>query len=302
MSGLALDPPNELKAGPLRGRRRRALLVLVLLLASVVAGSWWRLSSLPPREIAVLASGGLTFEVPILTYYTLPAAGVGSSVETTFSYSGTEPFMFHWSGSASDGSPVHFVFRPRLNSLFSFEPSDDGGFVFRENGRTGGGSGVPSDALVVTYTWEFDYTVRRMAAYDGFLAKQWVEIDYTPPLSLISCGCRLPYANVSVPGAADLLRTGVVDRVNYASGNWSYGRSLSDFALPVTPFHHHVATVSIDLGTAGSVSASLESSFRWGPGGEDHATMSGRGNVDMTIAWYWDARFGGLYPVLTPPY
>ena len=43
----------------------------------------------------------------------------------------------------------------------------------------------------------------------------------------------------------------------------------------------------------------MASSFRWGPAGEYRVTASGDGPVRYTITCYWDARFGGLYPVAT---
>ena len=261
-------------------------------------GAWFYLGSLPPRDLELLAAGRVVFDVPILTRYTLPALGPNASVETTIGISGTEPFYFHWRGTASDGSPVRFVLRPDPNATaLAFESLDEDSFVFHLNGRDTGGSPNPNEGSVWAHTWVMDYAARRMARYDGFLERTWIEVAFVPRV-LLECICPMPYANVTYPNESDLMPTGIVDQLTSA-GPWSYERALSDFALPAQSFDHNVAPISIDVGPAGTVSAILASAFRWGPGGEYRVTAAGDGPVRYTIRWYWDARFGGLYPAAT---
>lgn len=302
MSAIPFAPTPDARFRGIRLSKRRAALILVLVTVfAALAGSWLYLGSGPARQIATLASGQFTLEVPLITQYVLPAVISGAASETVVGLSGTEPFTFRWLSSASDGSAVQFVFRPRAQSPFSFEDAGEDAFVYREIGRTGFGNPNAGQAEAWVYTWRMDYVARRMAAYDGFFERTWIEILFSPPDSLVGGAFVLPYANVSVPGSADLLPTGVVDSLS-ASGNWTYERRLSDFGLPANPFRHRIAPISIAIGSGLVVSAILESSFLWGPAGEYTARTSGSGNVDVTITWYWDARFGGLFPVVSQPY
>jgi len=280
--------------------RRIALLLVLLIVVGALAGSWLYLDSMPVRAIEVLANGQLTIEVPIMTQFVLPAIVGQTSTWTNVSLSDMEPFTFHWSSVASDGSPVHIVLR-EIPNPYGFEAAGDDAFVYRELFVSSMGASVPESANVWTYTWQMDYVARRMAAHNGFFERTWVEILVRPPDSLIGGSYLLPHANVSVPGPDDLVLTGIVDSLT-ATGPWTYERKLPDFALPKSPFRHRVAPITFGIGAAGTVSASLESTFLWGPRGDYTATMSGSGNVGITITWYWDARFGSLYPVVGRPY
>jgi len=263
-----------------------------------IAGAWFYLGSLPPRDLGLLAAGRVVFDVPLLTRYTLPEMGPNASVETTIGISGTEPFYFHWIGTASDGSPVRFTLRPDPNSTsLGFDSVDEDSFVFYINGRETGSSPNPAEGSVWAFTWVMDYSARRAARYDGFIERTWIEIGFVPRI-LLECICPMPYANVSYPGDSDLTPTGIVDSLTSA-GPWSYERTLSDFVLPARSFDHETGPISIDAGPAGTVSAVLESTFRWGPAGEYRVTAAGDGPLRYTITWYWDARFGGLYPAAT---
>ncbi|HYV08528.1 MAG TPA: hypothetical protein VEL81_02995 [Thermoplasmata archaeon] len=278
-------------------RRRLAITFGAILLISL-AGAWFYLESLPPRDLGLLAAGRVFFDVPLLTRYTLPEMGPNASVETTVGISGTEPLYFRWIGTASDGSPLRFVIRPDPNSTsLGFDPVEEDSFVFHINGRTTGSSPNPAEGSVWALTWVMDYSARRIARYDGFFERTWIEIGFVPR-SLIECICSMPYANVTYPGDSDLMPTGIVDQLTSA-GPWSYERVLSDFVLPAQSFDHETGPISIDVGPAGTVSAIVASAFHWGPAGEYRVTAAGDGPVRYTITWYWDARFGGLYPAAT---
>ncbi len=270
------------------------MIIAVVVLVSLT-GAWFYLGSLPPRDLGLLAAGRVVFDVPLLTRYTLPTLGPNASVETTVGISGTEPFYFQWFGTASDGSPVRFVLRPDPNSTsLGFDSLDVDSFVFHINGRDTGSSPNPAEGSAWAHTWVMDYAARRMARYDGFIERTWIEVGFVPRV-LLECICPMPYANVTYPSASDLMPTGIVDRLASA-GTWSYERALADFALPAGSFDHAIGPISIDVGPAGTVSAILASTFRWGPAGEYRATAAGDGPVDVTITWYWDMRFGGLFP------
>ncbi|MCI4371269.1 MAG: hypothetical protein L3J78_01325 [Thermoplasmata archaeon] len=273
------------------------ILIAVVLAAFVV--SWFALSAQPPRVLEVLANGQFTVIVPLLTGYTFPSFGSSPTAFTWINITETEPFTFHWSGTARDGSAVRFVLRPN-SSAYSFESDQDNEFRFRVLGGLGSGFPGPDRGILQVYTWDVRYVARRMAVYSGFFQDSWVEVRFTPIVRLLD-NCYLPCSNVTLPQGAELLPAGEIESLNL-SGNWEVSRSLRDFALPSNPFRHASPAVSILAGSAGNVTAILESSFHWGPGGEDFLSIRGSGTVAVSVGWYWDGRFGALYPVLQQPY
>ena len=283
-----------------RSRRGRFLVVGFVALAVLggSAGSWVYFSGLPPRLLAILGAGTLLIEVPMMTLYTLPKLGVNGSVVSETGLNELDFVVVRWSGWA-EGLPVRVTLREQTNAspYYSFTEIDTGTWLYRvSRGSEGFGVELPSAEEVVSHFWNVQFTARAMARYEGFLEVRWIEILLLP-LTSGGAACHMPCANVSPPASDDLMATGVVDHVDLA-GMWQYARAIGEFELPDRSFRNILPDQVIDAGAEGPVTLHMETEFHWGAAPLHRIASAGEGPVSFSVTWYWDGRFGSLYPVV----
>lgn len=284
-----------------RGRKVLAALgaiILVLVGGYVVYGY---LNGLPPE---VVSSGGprqVYLDAALMTFYAPSIPGATDFNITLYVvFAAGQDFPFHWGNISGTALPVRFVLSPGGD----FTAAASNGFVFGDGGS--GPSSIAVDRPVppgaYVSLWSMVYSVQELSAWEGFTKTTWLEVDYSlTPVSLI-VGAYLPVANVTVPGATDLLPTGIVDNMNLSAQPgylWTLSRGLSNFTPPSSPFHHTLPPVTFDASSAGNFTATLTSSFQWAKGDDYRVTMSGSGTSHGSLTWYWDGRFGSLFPAFS---
>ena len=283
-----------------RWRKIFAVLGVLILVFVAVDVAYQYLDTLPPEVLASGAPRQAYLDVTLFAFYapSLPGA-LDLNVSTRVTFARGMQFDFAWQNVSGAGVPVRFVLAP--SSGFAAGTGNAFTFLGGGNGTTTIGTTRPGAAGAIETVWRMDYTVRRLTAWEGFTRSSWAEVDYSlTPVSL-QLG-YFPLGNVSAPSPADLLPTGVADRfdVSAAPGTlWYYNRSLGDFKVPSTPFVHRLPAVSLEGGSAGNLSATLASTFRWAAGDNYRVEASFSGRVNGTLTWYWDARFGSLYPMFS---
>lgn len=297
-AGSAAKPESTRTSKPKWSRWRKVFAVIGALILVFVAVdiAYQYLDSLPQEVIAAGSPQHSFLDVTLSTFYApvlLGAQNLNASAFVTFA-AGTS-FGFAWTNTTSSGLAVRFVLEPSPG----FAAASGGGFTYSmASGPSTIGVTLPGHAGGIETLWRMDYVVRRMSAWEGFARATWIEVDYSLSSVALQVG-NLPLGNVSVPTPADLLPTGVVDRIDVtlAPGTlWSYNRSLRDFSVPKAPFAHALPAVPLQGGSAGNLTATLVSSFRWAAGDDYQVRASFSGRVNGTLTWYWDVRFGSLYP------
>lgn len=272
-------------------------LILVFVGVYVVYGY---LDGLPPEVVSSGGTGQMYLDAALMTFYTPTVPGATNfNVSVTADFASGWQFPFTWANISGTALPVRFLLAPST----AFEANSTTGFIFTDGVTTATWIGVerpePPGALVSL--WSMEYSVRQMSVWEGFSKVSWMEVDYSlTPVSL-DIGAPLPVANVSVPSAAQILATGLTDSLNQSVAPgylWSLSRDLANFPPPPV-FHHALPAVTFDAGSAGSFTASLTSSFRWGKGDDYKVVLSGSGSMHGSLTWYWDARFGSLYTVFS---
>ena len=271
-------------------------LILVFVAADV---AYQYLDSLPPDVAATGPPGHAYLDVTLFTFYTPSFQGsVDLNASTMVTFAAGAHFQLAWENTTASGLPVRFVLAPSRG----FASGRDGAFTYRwATGTTSVGTVLPGHAGGIEGVWRMDYTVRRMSAWEGFTRASWVEVDYSLSPLTLEFG-NLPLGNVSAPGPAVLLPTGVAEPVdvNAAPGTFWFGNwSLGDFRTPSAAFVHTLPATLLGGGGAGSVTATLASTFEWAKGDNYQVEASFSGLVHGTLTWYWDARFGSLVPVFS---
>lgn len=287
---------------PKWSRARKVFAVLGALILVFVGGYvvYGYPNGLPPEVLSSGGRGQVFLDVALMTFYTPSVPGATDfNVTLTVVFATGMDFPFGWGNVSGTALPVRFVLTP--SPVFvSASPS---GFVFEEGGPGSIGIDRPVPPGAFVSLWSMAYTVQELSAWEGFSKTTWFEVDYAlTPVSL-DFGGYLPIANVTVPGASDLLPTGVVDNLNLTVQPgylWTLDRSFSDFTLPSSPFHRTLPPVTFDAGSAGNFTAALTSSFQWGKGDDYHVKMSGSGTMHGSLAWYWDRRFGSVFTIFSP--
>ncbi len=292
MSAPAPSPPPQKKPRS-RWLKVRVAIAAVLILAAFLVYLNGR-NQAPPRVLAVLSHGRAYLDVPVMTFYTSPDFGSpGFLTVTNYSLAALSRLSFAWSGVTGSSLPVRFV----LSSGGPFTADASGGFAFSPTsmGPGTGASDVRHGVQAAQVArWVMDYTAREMAVYDWLGEDHWIEVDYGLA-NPSNCLCNLPTANTSAPSPADLAPVGSPMNLSVDSGIlWSYQVSVDTVSLPVTVFHHGLPTISFPLGGLGNVSATLTSTFQWGPGSDYVMQVSGTGPVNVSLQVYVDTRFGSL--------
>lgn len=298
-AGSPGKPPH-----PKWSRGRKVFAVLGALILIFVGGYivYGYLNGLPPEVLSSGGRGQVFLDVALMTLYTPSVPGATDfNITLTVVFASGMRFPFSWGNVSGTALPVRFVLAPSqvfVNASLNSFVCDEGG---PGPGSIGVDRPVPPGALVSL--WSMSYTIQELSAWQGFSKTAWFEVDYSlTPVSLVF-GAYLPVANVTVPGAPDLIPTGVVDNMNLTVQPgylWTLDRGFSDFTLPSSPFLHTLPPVTFDAGGAGNFTAALTSSFRWGKGDDYNVKMSGSGTMHGSLAWYWDRRFGSVFTVFSP--
>ncbi len=248
----------------------------------------------PPRVLAVLSQGRAYLDVPVMTFYTPSDFGAPNLLTVTnYSFAASSRLSFAWFGVSGASLPVRFV----LTSSGPFLVDASGGFTFSPTTMglgTGATDYYPGAQAAQVAHWVMDYTVRELAVYDWLGEDRWIEVDYDLA-SPSGCLCNLPTANTSAPLPADLAPVGIPVNLTVDNGIlWSYEVSVDTAPLPVTVFHHALPSLRFSLGGLGNISATLTSTFQWGPGADYVMRMSGTGPANVSFQVYLDTRFGSL--------
>ena len=292
------SPPAKAKWS--RWRKLFAAIGVLILVVVTVDVAFVFLDGLPPEVLASSGPRETFIDAVLMTFY---APTIPGAVDVTASAFVALPSGFHttfaWTNVTGAGVPVRFVLSP--SGSFASGPANG----FEETGPALGattfGIDRPGRSGAWDEVWRMNYTVRELSAWEGFLKTTWIQVDYrlTPVAVLVG---DLPLGNVTVPGPADRMATGVTDPIDvdltpgYVE---SLQRSLTDFPAPSSPFHHAFPPLTFDAGAAGSLAATLVSSFQWAKGDDCRVTLSFSGQVNGTLAWSWDARFGSLLATFT---
>lgn len=277
------------------GRRTVAVAVAGLLMTGTL-GYWvYSTATAPPRE-QVLGEGHLVLEVPIMAVYSMAPPKEGITTVTRVQVPGTSLMHFAWGNATAGGLPVRFILAPQG----PFLQGSPNGFLYRPAGTNQSGSALSLGASgggqkLFSSLWEMDYRVRRMTLSQGYRSDAWIQLDYTlRQPSPFPVARDLPTGNVTLPALSDLIPAEAKVPVTVAGDAWQYQRSIADFTPPLGRFRHTLPPVVLDGGSAGTLHLQLTSEFSWGKGDTYAISLSGSGDLTMTLDWFWDSRFGAL--------
>ena len=321
-------PPASMPPAP--GSRRGwwlgALAVAAVLVVAAIAGyvlyaspPATPLADVPPHVLELLAAGSTWLDVPLMTFYTPPAPqnkGFDANLSWSVSSATAGPnstFALGWTNVTGPTDPVRFVLVPSRGA--------SGATAFREGGpntflamlagncsepgaRQGWGIGLGGTGISMVYVerWLMNYTVSRVEATVASVEERWIQVNY----SLVGWGAygdSLPAANTSLPGGANLLPVGSVTEENVSKGS-TVSRLIDVKATLVTagPFRNTLPPIALDAGTAGNLSVSLSSEFRWGPADGYWLgwTLTAQKDTTLRVQYSADTRLGSLFVQFLP--
>jgi len=257
------------------------------------------------RQSVVLAHGHSSLDVPLMTMYTapkIPNGQVDSWVNWTVASTRSGPsttYLFDWNLLSKPSQPVQFVLNVSAGTEDSgFRASDatPSGFAYLPQGTCSGtcilrsvtqGAGPAGVHALYYEIWRMNYTVRRITDTYESTQTTLLEVEFSIT-RWGGVGDSLPLANVTMPGAGNLLDVAVY---RAAASSWI---SLSARGVPSVPdfFRNKAATVTFDAGSEGSLVAELTSRYRWSS--VDDYVLSFKASQDTTIRYLFDLRFGSL--------
>lgn len=321
-------PPEPVKSSPDRpprpSRHRAILGVLVVAAVVVIAAAAWYvlnkastpgpLAEVPAHVTAYLSNGTAILDVPLMAFYTAPAAqsrGFATNASFTMFCAQGGPsanFTFRWGDADLGDLPVRFVLSHAFGdpSTYLIEPGPSNGFVVFPVGncpaptisaRTELGMVDVGEASVMREVWRMNYSVLQMASTVDQAQNAWIQVNYTLLPMANDFLDSMPAANVSRPAASDLSLPVFINIYNLSRGQTlgtlTEARSASH---GLAPFRHSLPPLTIDAGAAGNITAVLTSESEWGPAQDLwlgwSTTAAGAGT--LTATYSIDLRFGSL--------
>jgi hypothetical protein len=240
-----------------------------------------------------------------MTMYTapkIPNGQVDSWVNWTVASTRSGPsttYLLDWSLLSKPSLPVHFVLNDsagKEDSGFRASDATPSGFAYLPQGTCSGacilrsvtqGAGAAGIHALYYEIWRVNYTVRRITDSLESTHTTFLEVEFSIT-RWGGVGDSLPLANVTMPGAGNLLDVAVYHLPA------SSGISLSARGVPFVPdfFRNRAATVAFDAGPEGFLVAELTSRYRWSS--VDDYVLSFKASQDTTIRYLFDLRFGSL--------
>ncbi len=319
------DPMESSQDRPPGPSRHRAILGVLVVAAVVViaAAAWYVLNKattpgpaaqVPAHVTAYLSNGSAIIEVPLMAFYTAPAAqsrGFATNASFTMSCAQGGPsanFTFRWGDTDLGGLPIRFVLSHAFGdaSTYLIEPGPSNDFVVLPVGncpvptisaRTELGMVNVGEATVIREVWRMNYTVMQMASTVDQAQYSWIQVNYTMLPIARDFLDPMPAANVSRPARSDLSPPVFINIYNLSKGQTlatlTEARSASH---GLAPFRHSLPPLTIDGGAAGNITAVLTSESEWGPAQDLwlgwSVTAAGAGT--LTATYFIDLRFGSL--------
>lgn len=275
-----------------RTRRRVGAILVVLCLVSAL-GYWYLAYGSVSTEVETIGQGRRYVDLPAMTFYSPPPPIPDAVSEVTVKFGRSSSIDYRWSAPDANGTPVEFVLLP---STWFDAPAPN---VFRWtlsplSDSTSYGSSVTGYRVRggIVHAVAMDYIVKRITLSSALSSRTWLQVEY----SLASSGVvldSLPFRNVTVPGASDILSVGS-ERLEVFGNNWRLTWSLAQFDPPGAPFRDPVGSFEFDGGRYGTIAANITSQFMWGPNDDCVMALSGSGDAVFNLTWAWDMRFGSL--------
>ena len=286
------------------------ILVIVAVVLATAIGTVYAVGHYFPRQIAVLAKGGFTLDVPLMIIATAPNVTWGevhSVAVLGFASTRTEgssTFRFAWSLAVPAHLPVTFATTIPAAKSSSEIPLAGGGFGFLPAGVCADpcesrsitiGTHGPGQPAVYGFRESYNYTVRLMSRLDGFGSTEFLEIDLSPTAGSSGGTGRPGDFGTSLPGPEDLVP---VEGFHVDSGP-QVVFSTNGSAFQGRAFENRAGVAAIDAGTWGPLTIALTSSFRWSPQDYESVSFSGTG-ASFTVNESMDLRFGSIQVALEP--
>ena len=311
-------PSNSIDPGASR-RTWRRVAVIGLALNVILVGAFayaWIVGHpplgiyVPPHLVEVLGSGRIRLTLPYMTLYTAPDPGTsGFNVDTDirFASHSTGPntsVVWRWGPVVGTDLPVRFVLTYIPSGGYSpeFQAGPANAFVHLPAGNCsapcseqakGWNTAIVDRREVFLVNVNLTYDVVRMAETRDSVETMWLQVNYSL-LPRLEEARDLPTTNVSEPSPFDLVPVGGPILVQRSIGPWNFTRSVDDFPMPSMPFTNTLSGIPFDAGELGTLGAPLTSEFRWNSAGKYEMRLGGTGDVDVTMQFYVDRRFGGL--------
>lgn len=255
-----------------------------------------------------LSQGTLRLNLPLLTLYEPVYNGSGFTTTTSVTFTSTpgesSNVTFEWSRPAGTTARVRFIEQhvshlgvvPR-EGAFQFFPAGNctEGCAAVQIGFTTAISGY--GILLVGSGVRVAYEVWEMHLLPPFEFVSWLEVRYALGTWFTQLAF-LPAANVTEPGAEDLVTVGSPRPVIEGPGTfWSASFDVQDFELPMSVFRFTGSPIEIDAGPLGTLTTYLTSSFSWSNLTTYRIAMNGDSLPEgqhLAFQFYLDTRFGSL--------
>ncbi len=292
--------------------------VVVVVIAAVIAYAYL---GTPPRSpvnvaphiVETLGNGTLYVDVPLWAWYSapdLPLRGFATSVNISYSSyaSGAATgIAFTWENLTGSTEPILFVLERRVNvTSFGFiRPMSANAFTYLPAGeceppctRVGYSTGTSGGASPPTLEFaklQMNYTVYRMAETVNSVDRLWLQVNYTFDSSGVYGGVQLPTANVTLPAAADLVpATPALTFNGSRTSPWSLNYSAKELQPANLSFSNALPPLQFSAGSAGTLNATLTSSFRWDATSDSWVGFGAERGTTLTYQLFFDIRFGTL--------